>query len=482
MARHQFDDATLIAEINAVINPETSEATIDEVVRRLAWDTRLDADHAMAGTSLFRQMFGEVEPTTLTGPGLFANPFTETEEYRIWQAKRAVQSVVSTNIPITGEYLSPQRHRTLYSHQKAPLHTTHEFIFNSDFSQFTKPSGGGGGGGGGAADASAEASVARIVTAAQSLHPRYIDGWSVSALNLLLYSNEPASAMSLKQIMEIIGQPLGVVMSTEPLPVSLSFSRSKVALGYMVSMYDYWRYHFGNPKIQVSDAPLIDVRAWWVVRKVVVSDSETEPPRPPPKPSFGAAAATAAAGAGRPSSPPPRPPRPASPPPPSAASAAALDAKHNITGSVVGASAGSAAVAAAAAATAMTPAAKAALLQKKRQYALGRYAYYRGQKIAAAGKSMPPHRAVWRIEPHLTANGDAPSYGLDLKNGEYAQIHVGRISRTKEPVAELPNREATHAALFPRRLAWLQPLLNLPTIDINLNIDPHRPRAAAAFW
>jgi hypothetical protein len=489
-----FDDTALIAEINSVINPETSDAAIDGVMQRLAQNTRLDADHAMTGTSLFRQMFSDMAPTM--GPasisGLFPHPFTESEEYREWQALQAVRTTTHTNVPLYETYLSPQRHRTLYSHKQAPLHSTQEFVFNAEFSNYAKEAKGPADGKvdtapsaavpAAAAAAAAAATTAsastgggtiaqRLTTASTLLHPRSINGWGVSALNFFLYSDERASTKTLDEIMAVIGHALGVVMSVEFLPTSCTFSRSKVALEHMVPMYDYWRYHFGDPEIKTVDAPTgAGVCAWWVVRKAVVSTAGgVHPPIPPPKPVL----------LQPPQQPLPKPAaRPASPPP----ATGPLDVKHGGSGG---------AAAAAAAAPAPTPPpppppplswlARQTLLNEKRSYALSRFAHYRSLKLGAEGGERR-QRVVWRIEPHLTTNGAPPSYGLDLKTeGSYGQIFVGRVARIREPTAALPTREHTHRALFPRRLDWYPYLLNLPTLEMHLDIDSYRARASAVL-
>lgn len=487
-----FDDTALMAEINSVINPETSDAAIDGVMQRLAQNTRLDADHAMTGTSLFRQMFSDMAPTM--GPAsisdLFPHPFTESEEYLEWQALQAVLTTTHTNVPLYETYLSPQRHRTLYSHKQAPLHSAQEFVFNAEFSSYAKEVKGAASAADGKADttpssapaASASASAAggggaivqRLTTASTLLHPRSINGWGVSALNFFLYSDERASTKTLDEIMAVIGHALGVVMSVEFLPDIYTFSRSKVALGHMVPMYDYWRYHFGDPEIKTTDAPTgMGVCAWWVVRKAVVPAADgVQPPIPPPKPVL----------LQPPQQPPPKPAaRPASPPP----ATMPLDVKHG------GSSSGGAAAAAAAAPGPTPPPppplswlARQTLLNEKRSYALSRFAHYRNVKLGAEGGGGrgPRQRVVWRIEPHLTTNGAPPSYGLDLKTeGSYGQILVGRVARIREPTAALPTREHTYRALFPRRLDWYPYLLNLPTLEMHLNIDSYRARASAVL-
>lgn len=422
-----WNETVALSELASLVTEDMDKSRLEELAKTLSDRTRIDADAGMAGTELSQRLF--TQSVASTGQSaVFGNSYSDM--YRTWQAERAVGSVVETNNkPITAKYMCPQRHKTRNALRNAPLHTPCEFIWN------VRPN---------PKEAKAEARIA----------PQYVNGWSVSTLNQFLYSDEEASALTLDEVMALIGTPLGVVTGVEDdLVPTFEYSRSTVAISKRVLMFDYWRFHAGDPTLKTTMAPNMRMDLWWVVSKepVVVTlrrdDTKGSKPSPPPPP---------------PPPPQQRPPKPQ-----------AMDAKHGLAGPA------QQMPGAAAAAAVDSTGLETDDLAAKREYIAERFLQFRALKRAAALAAADARAAatatayVYRISPHLTVDGRSPAINSLVK--EYAQIHVGTVVQHTVATTELSEQQHD-AVVFPRRFDWYENLIRLPLIAVNLSVDSTRPR------
>jgi hypothetical protein len=491
---YSVNDEALYDEVRLLVKGDMTADTIVNGVRAFAESIRMDADHPFTGLELNRRVFlkkagGGV--ITYFEPMSKLNPFYSIAKYlgdvpkRKADIKQSMLAVTRAQTPLIQRYMTTQRHRHTASHDDAPLCSSREFIWNANMDTLM-------------------GSDDRVTT-------RFINGWSVSALNHWMRTDESFSTLKLNAVMMILGKALGVVMTSTQIAGDrvLLYSKVQVAQQRSVWMYSYWDYHRGDAVLSVDKAQGCVLTAWFVVKPVVaatavpdtasvmqaaasVAQLETDSIAKDRKPAAAAAAAAddelstdtaAAASAGNPAEPQP------------------LDVKHSESAGVTakgiaqqiaqsasarttGVSAARSVVAAAirrsraAEAPAQRPvgastadaatllAIDTASLQQKQQFGVEVLKELRREKVL---KPVQKTVRIWRILPYLTLHDEPPKV-----TEEHGLIHVGRVLRVNPDQGPAPKENVFNAAVYPSRLTWAQHLPLLRTIEVCLRIDQHR--------